>query len=257
MTIPKSDLLFNTEKLGLQQVELSDASPKFPNAPTIAGPDITPVFRLRSDPSQEFQGPPGLDLEGNVGKPWVPVPMAHFGIGLPKSTDLKIRFTPAIDLGDNGSVKIIGFGVMHDIKQWIPGIKLLPFDLSGFVGYTKFKLEYSFEGTVDGEGQRGLFEMNATTIQGVISKKFSVVTFYGGLGYNIAKSNLAMNGWYDVDEDNNRDQGEINPVDLKFAASGPRGTLGMRLKLAVLTLHADYTLQKYKCLTVGVGISVR
>jgi hypothetical protein len=259
MTIPQDELLFDTRKLNLQQVELAPSSPQYPNAPTLVGPDITPTFRMKDQTqTQTFEGPPGLDLEGNVGKAWIPVPMAHLGIGLPKSTDLKIRFTPSIDLGNNGSLKIIGFGVMHDIKQWIPGIKLLPFDLAGFVGYTNFKLETTFDdGSVQGQGQNGIFEMNATTLQGVISKKFSVVTFYGGVGYNIAKSNLAMKGWYDVDEDGVKDSGEVNPLDLKFAASGPRATLGMRLKLAVLTLHADYTVQKYKCLSVGLGISVR
>ncbi len=261
MTIPKDELFYEPAKLGLERVGLNDDSPGYPKAPTLLGKDNAPVFDVLDndgDPTGEtFEGPPGLNLEEEIGKAWIPVPMAQVGIGLPKSTDLKVRFTPTIDLGDNGSLKIIGFGVMHDIKQWIPGIKNLPFDLSGFVGYTKFKLDASFEGEIDGADQRGHFEMNATTIQGVISKKFSVVTFYGGLGYNIAKSNLAMRGWYDVDEDNNRDTGEVNPIDLKFAASGPRATLGMRLKLAILTLHADYTLQKYKCLTVGVGLSVR
>lgn len=262
MTIPAGDLLFKPADLNLQKVELVPTSGQYNGyAPTLAGPDISTSYRLKnpdpSDPDATFSGPPGIDLKGNIGKNWVPVPMAHVGIGLPKGTDLKIRYSPTVDIGDEGTVKIIGFGVMHDIKQWIPGIKLLPFDLSGFVGYTKFKLESSFEGDIQGSNQKGIFEMNATTIQGLISKKFSVVTFYGGIGYNIAKSNLAMKGWYDVDEDSTRDQNEVDPIDLKFAASGPRATLGMRLKLAVLTLHCDYTMQKYKCLTAGVGLSVR
>lgn len=261
MTVPEDELFYQPSKLGLQRMALHETSPDYPKAPTLLGGGDEPVFRVldnNGNPTNEtIQGPPGLDLKEEIGKAWVPVPMAQLGIGLPKGTDLKIRFTPTIDLGDNGTLKLIGFGVMHDIKQWIPGIKMLPFDLSGFVGYTKFKLDASFEGEVAGAGQRGVFEMNATTIQGVISKKFSVVTFYGGLGYNIAKSNLGMKGWYDVDEDGTRDANEIDPIDLKFAASGMRGTLGMRLKLAILTLHADYTLQKYKCLTVGLGLSVR
>jgi hypothetical protein len=105
--------------------------------------------------------------------------------------------------------------------------------------------------------QRGLFEMNATTIQGLISKKFSILTLYGGLGYNIANSTLAMKGTYDINEDGDISPTEVDPIDMKFSASGFRTTAGMRLKLAVITLHADYTIQKYKCLTVGFGISVR
>lgn len=264
MTIPNSDLFYDISKINLDVVELDPSSPDAPKAPTIFGPDDAPTYRLQSDQSNTFEGPGGLDLKGELGKNWMPVPMVGLGFGLPKNTDLKFRFVPSIDLGDDGSVKMFGIGVMHDIKQWIPGIKLLPFDLSGFVGFTKLDLDYKYtDSDVQGENQRGEFSMSATTIQGVISKKFSVITLYGGLGYNIAKSKLGVLGKWDVSEgdaDNDGDiyeEEEINPVDLKFAASGPRMTAGFRLKLAVFTIHADYTLQKYKALTVGFGINVR
>jgi hypothetical protein len=259
MTIPTSELFFDATKLGLEVVDLDNSSQDYPRAPTIFGPENEPTFSYTNKDTgvkETFQGPGGIDLEGNIGKAWIPVPMANLGFGLPKGTDLKLRFTPTIDLGDNSTLKIFGIGVMHDIKQWIPGIKMLPFDLSGFVGYTKLKLESHFDPD-NNPDQRGEFEMNATTIQGLISKKFSVLTIYGGLGYNIAKSNLAMKGTYDINDDGKVDANEVDPLDLKFAASGFRTTAGLRLKLAVFTLHADYTLQKYKCLTVGFGIAVR
>lgn len=259
MTIPQRDLFFDVSKLDLQVVELDDNSLDYPYAPTVLGPANQPTFRFTDKETgftQTYVGPGGVDLKEKIGKNWVPVPMANLGIGLPKGTDLKLRFTPAIAVGDDGSLKIFGFGIMHDVKQWIPGIKSLPFDLSGFVGYTKLKLEYYFD-AANNPDQRGIFEMNATTVQGLISKKFSVLTLYGGLGYNIANSNLAMKGTYDINGDGQAAPNEVDPLDLKFSASGLRTTAGLRVKLAVLTLHADYTLQKYKCLTVGVGISVR
>jgi hypothetical protein len=261
MTIPDADLLFEPNKLGLTKVSLSPSSPGYPHASTIVGPDRTPTFQV-TDPDgtvRTFQGPSGLDLKGETGYNKVPVPMVHLGFGLPKGTDIKLRYIPTLDVGDDGSVKMFGVGVMHDIKQWIPGIKLMPFDLSAFVGYTKFELQSQLDAdNPQNADQRGIFTMNATTVQALIGKKFSVITFYGGLGYNIAKSNLALKGGYDINDDGDEtDQFEKDPVDLKFAASGPRATIGTRLKLAVFTFHADYTLQKYKCLTVGFGISVR
>lgn len=259
MAIPESDLFFDVTKLDLQVVELDDNSLDYPYAPTVLGPENQPTFRYTDEQTgftETYVGPGGIDLKESIGKNWVPVPMANLGIGLPKGTDLKLRFTPAINMGDDGSLKIFGLGIMHDVKQWIPGIKMLPFDLSGFAGYTRFRLEYYFD-AVNNPDQRGIFEMNATTIQGVISKKFSVLTLYGGLGYNVANSNLAMKGTYDINGDGQTGPNEVDPLDLKFSASGFRTTAGLRVKLAVLTLHADYTLQKYKCLTVGVGISVR
>lgn len=259
MSIPKNELLFDPSKLNLTQVELAPSSPGYPNAPTMLGPENTPIFRSKTNTASTFEGPPGLDLKENVPGGRLPVPMAHLGFGLPKGTDIKLRFSPTINLGDDGTLKLFGIGIMHDVKQWIPGIKLLPFDLSGFVGFTKLELESKLDAdNPQNADQKGIFSINATTIQGLISKKFSVVTFYGGVGYNIAKSNLALKGSYDINGDGDEtDQFEKNPVDLKFAASGMRATAGMRLKLAVFTFHADYTLQKYKCLTVGFGIAVR
>jgi hypothetical protein len=134
--------------------------------------------------------------------------------------------------------------------------------LSGFVGYTKFKMNMGFDDP-NVENGKGVFEMNATTIQGVISKKISVLTFYGGVGYNIARSNLDMLGTYTLSSGIDQTYGtpddikEKDPIQLDFTASGPRVTAGFRLKLAIFTLQADYTLQKYSCMSVGFGFNVR
>jgi hypothetical protein len=192
----------------------------------------------------------------------MPVPVAHLAFGLPKGTDLKVRFVPSLDIGDNGKFSLWGVGVMHDIKQYIPGIKLVPFDLSGFVAHTQLKSSYTTKVTeqeVAGSDQRSEFTVSATTIQVLASKKISVLTFYGGIGYNIARSNLAIKGTYDLDDSGTAGDAsyEVDPLDMTFAASGPRATAGMRIKLAVLTLHADYSFQKYKAFSAGIGISVR
>ena len=49
-----------------------------------------------------------------------------------------------------------------------------------------------------------------------------------------------------------------NPVDLKFdGGSTPRLNVGLQIKLLILTIHAEYALQKYQTLTAGVGLSIR
>lgn len=258
MKVPSSEQLFNANALGLTELTLVDASgnPRTDgNISTILGPDVPARFSSSStvndgtiDESDDFEVPGGLELGEDVKllKNKMPAAMLQLGFGLPKGTDIKLRLVPKVDVGD-GKFNLFGIGVMHDIKQYIPGIKNLPFDLSALIGYTKMKLDVPFD-----PGQNGVFEINSTTIQGLISKKVSVLTFYGGLGYNIAKSNLAMLGTYDIGGST-----VVNPVDLSYAASGFRGSAGMRLKLAVFTFHADYTIQKYSALTVGFGISVR
>ena len=78
------------------------------------------------------------------------------------------------------------------------------------------------------------------------------------MGYNIVKSSIGVKGQWDSHDDGDFDDvRESTAVDMKYGSSGPRATDGFRLKLAVLTQHADYTLQKYNALTVGFGINVR
>lgn len=266
MRIPTDELFFKpNDVLGPEsQVKFDPNSPDYPNAPTIFGPEgdeRRPEFYTEDETTglrAEFYGPAGQDLKGNLGSNVVPVPMAHLAFGLPKGTEIKVRFVPQMDFGENSTFKMYGIGIMHDVKQWIPGIKSLPFDLSGFVGYTKMELNASFDNP-DYEDQRGEFSMTGATVQGIISKKISVLTLYGGAGYNIAKSTLAMKGTYAIGENpiTGADKTVKDPFDMKFAASGPRMTAGFRLKLAIFTLHADYTLQKYSCITAGFGLSVR
>jgi len=260
--VPDADKLFEVDNSRLSNIELINTGPgggPITNGkgqvPTFFGPDREPVYELNSAGNPTFNGPPGVGLK------FLPVPMAGLGIGLPKGFDLKFRFIPTIDLGNvtdgevDGEFSLFGVGVMHDVKQYIPGIKNLPFDLSGFVGFTKMKLDVGFDEQYP--DQRGVFESTATTIQGVISKKISVLTVYGGLGYNLAKTKLAVKGAYDFDQDVAGTRETRDPFSLDVANNGPRATAGLRLKLAVFAFHADYTLQKYNALSVGFGINVR
>jgi len=263
--IPNSENLYEVDNSKLDNIQLSQThTNQTPlngkaSVPTIFGPEDSPQYiytnningvKIPDAAKQPFDGPPGIDLKKNIGMNALPIPMVHLGIGIYKNTDLKFRFFPEQQF-DGSKVSMFGIGILHDVKQWIPGIKNLPFDLSGFFGYTKFK----FESKLEEPGQLGQFEVTGTTIQGLISKKFSVITFYGGLGYNIAKSSVALKGSYDLDENGSYETKD--PLALSATASGPRATAGMRLKLAVFTFHGDYTIQKYKTLSVGFGIAIR
>jgi hypothetical protein len=257
MYVPSSDKFYNVS--GLNKLELVPGQTNITNnnVPTIFGPDIKPRYQPQgsTNPGDQFDGPQGLDPKKNIGINAVPVPMVQLGFGLPKGIDVKLRYFPKTSFGKGKSsnAQMYGLGVMHDIKQYIPGIKLLPFDLSAFVGYTHVQLNYDLSNQgVAGTNQKAVAKINATTIQAIISKKISVLTFYGSVGYNIAKTNVAINGTYEFSS------GTLtNPYNNNIAASGARVSGGMRLKLAVFTLHADYTLQKYNCLSVGFGINVR
>lgn len=224
------------------------------------------------DEEIRFSPAPGLNAEDF---PFVafPSPYIQVGLGLIKGTEVKVRWVPGSvfeNIGDNISApKYFGIGVLHDFKQWIPGMKLLPFDLSAFVGTTRFEytqdfgnLSQSFQGgSVSTNGGSATLSTRATTVQVMISKKIAVFTPYASLGFNAVSSEIQVDGDYTYTVDTQAGPQSItfsDPVDLQFdGAGGPRMTVGARLKLLILTLHADYTLQQYNTFTAGIGISVR
>jgi len=261
MYVPTDEEFYKVDNNQLQEVKLDSYNGQSVSAtgsasvPTMYGPDKSPTYRSVTT-GITFDGPPGLDLENTIKiANALPVPMYQVGIGLPKNTDLKIRFAPTLTFQDF-KFNLLGFGIMHDIGQYLPVVKELPVDISVFVGYTKMKAELDITGTTSGgQNQRAEMEFNATTFQALVSKKLSVLTLYGGVGYNIANSNLGMKGTYDLDDDGIAEA--TDPVNLDFSTSGFRATGGLRLKLAVFTLHGDYTLSKYNAFTAGFGINVR
>lgn len=264
IAIPSSDLTYRVDNSVLKNVYLSSVSPGGAainptngsgDVPTIFGADVTPQYRFRQGNSL-IQGAPGLNLDVPVVGTAVPIPMVQLGIGLPKGTDVKLRFFPSTGLGTggkDGSVGMFGIGVLHDVKQYIPGVKELPFDLSAFVGYTKLNFDVNLD-PANNPDQKATFQSSGTTIQGLISKKISVLTLYGGLGYNFISADLNVKGTYDLSGTGSKTP---VPISVSVSQSSPSFTAGLRLKLAIFTFHGDYTFQKYSALTVGFGFNVR
>ena len=211
---------------------------------------------------QRFDVPSGVINLKDVPFAGAPAPTYNIGIGVSKGTDLKLRILPPVSAGDF-STNIIGLGVMHDVKQWIPGVKALPFDLSAFVGSSRMTMKYDIDVDVnngtsrfEGDGQ-AIFKTTATTVQGIISKKLLFFTPYFALGFNAVKSTLDVNGNYTYTVPGNTSDVK-DPISAEFSgAGGLRSTIGAQLQFAVLTIHGAYTLQRYNTFSMGLGVSLR
>ena len=259
--VPVIDQTFFVDNAKMTSVErMSDgtasATPQNGPVPTAFGQGAAPVYRSpKGTLGTPFTGPSGLPVT------YLPTPALTLGVGLPKGFEIRVRYLPTLNLNNymeqfTGSVGLFGIGVMHDIKQWIPGVKSLPFDISAFVGYTKLNLDLGFDSS--DPGKRGDFSCSGTTIQAMVGKKISVLAVYGSMGYNIAKTDLALKGNYDMNGDGDTtDSGEKDPFTIATDSNGFRATLGLRLRLAVLAFHGDYTFQKYNTFTAGFGINFR
>lgn len=255
--VPNNKLTFDPTALKLETIHTVQPGAR---ASTFIGPSGKTAYAFNSNPSATFNGPEGIDLKGNIGMNVVPAPTAQLGIGIWKNTDIKFRYMPEIEVSET-KIKMIGFGVLHDIKQHIRSIKLLPFDLSVVAAFTRFNGVTGLEGTFakpanDQRRQEMTYQMNAWLFQALISKKLSVITFYGGLGYNTIKTNVDLLGSY-VIVDGDPSSAIKDPFFVKYKNSSFRATAGFRLKLGPIYLNTDYSLQEYSTLSVGLGLTVR
>jgi hypothetical protein len=235
-------------------------------APSVIGPKDVTTYTSTYDPdgsgslpSQAFviKGPEGLDLKKNIGFSALPVPMIQLGIGIIKNTDLKIRYVPQ-QKSNSVTFQMFGLGVMHDIKQHIPGIKNLPFDLSVLAAYNSVTGDASLASTsgVTSTDGKLSYKFNSWVAQAIISKKISVLTGYLGVGYGSVSSNVDITGTFTVPAT----VGSFtlkDPLSMELSNTGAKLTAGLRLKFGPIYLSGDYTLQKYNALTVGFGVAVR
>ncbi len=259
--IPSSKNYFRPADLNLQITQL--VSPSSGNAPTVSGPADPTTYRVNlnngNQPDPEFDGPEGLDFKETFKVSGVLAPTAQIGLGIYKNTDLKVRWIPEVDFGGS-KIKLLGFGVMHDIKQHIPGIKLLPFDLALLVAYTNIQGVTDMAdpnippGPGDTSPQEMEYNMNAWLFQAIISKKLAIFTFHGGIGYNTIGTDADVKGSYVIP---GYPQGVKNPVSLRFSNKSMRLSAGVRMNFGPIFLNGEYTLQEYSTVSVGLGVTVR
>ncbi len=281
--IPDADLTFNAANLGFSKLRLANSANNI--GQTIAGSDevsaatnpeyiLEETFGGNTVEVARFQSPAGLGL------PYSGAPTLQASVGLIKNTEIMFRYMPTIALPQNlGDAGLIGFGLKHDIKQWIPVVNKLPFDMSAYFGYTKFDYStplslaadaapvYSGNTNTNYSDQALNMTTKATTFGLLLSKKVLLLTVYSGLNYQTSTTEIALNGNYPIsvieDQVGNTNFGNKavnNTTDpVKFDVEGANGftaTVGARLKLLILTLNGAYTFGQYPYASVGVGLNI-
>ena len=127
--------------------------------------------------------------------------------------------------------------------------------ISILLGYTNIDANVDVSGTISGNDQEGLYDVTTFTTQLLVSKKLSVVTFYGGFGFNPIKSDFDLAGEYDLDDNGSIDL--TDPVSVEVKDNSMNATLGFRLNLTFFTMHADYTFSEYDVVSAGIGFTIR
>lgn len=282
--IPDAGKTFDASQLGFSN-NLQIKAGTGPTATTLAGssdPTNNPVYQLYADnPAPltgqtmvaEFSSPKGL------GVAYSGAPTLQLAVGLVKNTEVMFRYIPTVALGDFGEIGLMGFGLKHDIKQWIPVVSKMPFDMSAYFGYTKFNANKAldlkpsnaenFSGITNSDfsNQEFNFDTKATTFGLILSKKIAVLTVYGAVNYQTSKTILDLKGNYPITvletqagdpQFGTKVNGNLeNPVSVTVdGANGVNATLGARLKLLILTINGSYTFAEYPVAALGIGLNI-
>jgi len=272
--VPTSAETFDVTKIGLSS-SLSGTG----MASTVAGPDKSGplmTYKVNGVTLATFNAPKGTNWR------YVPVPTAQIGIGLPLGTELKVRFIPKINI-NKGNVSLWGVGLVHSIMQYIPGNKALPLDVSLFAGFTKLQgnvpvdlqpeqanslYTAPYDIATSFNSQNLKIGVQALNISAIASLNLPVITFYGGLGYCKTKTTMDLSGnfptptpvatspYYQYNNSGVKKGTDFPNLDIENF-SGLRANIGFRIKLAIVTIHADYTRAQYNVITTGLGFSFR
>ena len=244
---PSSVKMYNIDELGLTTISGTG------EAPTVAGEEMTTRPDLSVGAISIGPAPNGASLN------MVPMPMIKAGVGLPYHTELNVRFLPKLSVQD-ASFNLWGVGFKHDLKDYIPFFKRIPvLQLSAFVGYTKFTSSYGIEynlSTTNFDNQELEFSSSGFTGRIIAGVNLPVLAIYTGIGFGSVKTDMNLVGTYPLGTELAYTE-EIDPVSLNFSDGGLDFNAGLRIKLAVVTFHFDYTLSNYQLLSAGVGFSFR
>jgi len=277
--VPESDRTYLVENLDLENLQHAPGGELV--SPTMAGiREAGPLMQYNISTGDSTFTADAFNLPAGTAIPYTPAPMLQAAVGLIKGTEIIGRFVPKVG-NDKGKLGLWGVGLKHDIKQWIPGFNKTPvINLSIMGGYTRFNSiiqmavtpgMLNLQNFIDvpsetWDNQSMIATISSFTSNIVISADLSVVTFYGGAGFAITNSNIRLEGNYpvisDIDENGPVVTALNNPLDITIknyegGVTKPRINAGVRLKLAIFTIHLDYTWANYSMASLGLGFSFK
>ena len=198
----------------------------------------------------------------------ISLPNLQINIGLRKNTEISFRGLPPIDVA-NISIRHYGFGIKHDIKQWIPSISLSNFSLAGVanISYFSFQKALVSSEVIDSNGvpRPGPTDRNytITSIQyggGVVfSKRIKLFTLMTGLRFDVVKQISELRGTFTVYTPSGGGGGagddkqtDVGVISLNNSTTRIGLNLGAKLKLGKFGIFMQGIVGNYVSYNVGL-----
>ncbi len=278
--VPSSGQKFDLRAIDFSQLSLIDTSKYW--SPTISGSDSPGPFlgwRVAIPGTGTdtlislFQAPKGTGFKA------FGLPMVKAGVGLPFGFELMGRYMPPLKIGNDLTLGMWGVGLKYNILQLFPFVDKVPFlNFSAMGAYTQLNSTADILFPVYGDpdvlpnasfdNQKLKIASSGLTGNLLLSVDVPVITVYGGVGFSSSETSVKALGDYPItilDTDQNSStfgkkivQIEKDPISLDLQShDGMRYIGGLKFKLALLTIHFDYTYAEYSVFSTGIGISFR
>lgn len=200
------------------------------DVPTVCG---DPNGKIVDGPAgTKYYFPGGFDLS------YIPYASPQLTIGSIYGTDVTLRYGGAnfivknFELEDEewiNKFRMFGWGVRHSISQWLGDLT----DIDIAVGYYSQSIS-----------SREYLDIRASLISLQASYNKSIMTFYGGIGYETS----SMNVKYEDDNINvDYDMVGVNSIRVSFGAT---------LNAGPVKLNLEYNVSEQSTVALGLGIGI-
>ena len=242
--VPTSERTYSLDALGFNTPTTREVDSRtltetwqyrFAQVPTVFGAHENPetirktiTYQNPSSGNEETAVMAELPIPDGLDVPINPLaPAMQLSVGVPLATEVMIRFLPSAEVASNevelNYGGLWGLGVKHNVKQWIPGFRTLPFSLSLAAAYstTRASMELptllpelpsgetfadstrastGYRGpspdNTDYRGQGAEFRTRAWNVNALISREFTLISVYGGLRYAHSTTTVGLTGTY-------------------------------------------------------------
>lgn len=176
-------------------------------------------------------------------------------IGLIKSTEVKVRFLPKIKAVGDAEIQLYGVAFQHEFTDWVFPLKRLPMRISALLGYTNVKGFYDINTVtgVPGTDQEVRLNSDSWLLTSIVSTKFPMFNFYGGLGYYFGSNDADLLGTYQIQSGPFASDVVTDPIAVRTKAKGVKATIGGRIEYGVFKANLDYSLQNFSNLSIGLA----
>ena len=236
------NFLLNESDLKNLSIQGDETSASLPTA--LGGDNFVVIEGSIGDDPFEFDSPEGIN------ESFVKHAQLQASLGLWKGTSLIGRFSPKIKINKT-YYQILGFGVQHNVSQWIPSLKETSFDLSGLLTYSFYSVSDTFSavnlpiGTLNSvvvDGESLMFNI-------IASKQIEKFTFSTAIGLTSSKFDYKVGGDGDLVLNTlNQALGTLNESKTNF-----KGDFGIDYRFYDFSVNTMLTLGNYSNLIFGIN----